>query len=921
MYTNHFEITQVPTQTYTMYQVSIEPAVKSAARCHQIFSALKSTVASTLFPKNGIYDGKSQFWTCFPLALIGSEQQWTVPLENKQYIVSVAYLPGAEVDANAVRRLTLPSSSSTEGPTQSALRLLQLIVRQSSTRFPHNNTAYFPRSFVEDWGADLRASVGGVTLKLGYFQSVRPTLDRLLVNVDQKLAAFYASGPVIDIAKACLGRNSTSQSLTCRDPRDLDTLRRHFVKVKVNVDFLATRNGRKTHIRTIQDIVPRAGECQFELDGRLTTVREYFQRFHSKTLEYPHFFGVVVSPRNSSTKVIIPAELCAVREDQFYRKRLSEDATRRALKLAVKRPQDRRAYICRQDDQADLQTPLSSYKNSPHILESGMTISDRMADVMGKQLPTPAIEFGKKYGDKNETLLPTGGSWNFNDRRRVNVKTDIRYLVFLNLIPLWKPEEDGKDPRRNKFDGDAGRDRFDRDARKELYMSIRQGCKDIGMEFTQPVIDHIFDLGSQTLEQELDRLYGDVAKDVARRHGFSEPDKKTEQDAMFDGEARKETVFLVLLPSSAQAEYDIVKHWGDVRRGVVTQCIRFKTVEGWLRKRNDDRLAKNIAIKINARLGGQNWVVSPAGLDGFDPGLPMFMGADVGHAGPGQLHPSVASIVWARHANGVLYCAQSSLQRARLEVIDDLRSKVILALMQFIPDNEWRPPSSIVFFRDGLSEGQYEAHARQEILDIEAAIGDAWAIPRGKSGTLASNNFARPSLTYIVVTKRHHVRFFATGSSPQDNKTGNLPPGFTTTRGIDSPYAFDFYLQSHHAIQGTARPAHYIVLQDKILSDSTRTLEHAARLDAIRLMSFSLCHAYAKATVSVSIPAPVYYADLACRRLDTRMRESHRYGVSDQVSADSSGSITESMLEGQVQAWKTNFCPMHAKFRDTMYFL
>ena len=40
----------------------------------------------------------------------------------------------------------------------------------------------------------------------------------------------------------------------------------------------------------------------------------------------------------------------------------------------------------------------------------------------------------------------------------------------------------------------------------------------------------------------------------------------------------------------------------------------------------------------------------------------------------------------------------------------------------------------------------------------------------------------------------------------QTHMNGNLHAGFVTTGGIDSPYSYDFYLQSQHAIQGSEWP-------------------------------------------------------------------------------------------------------------------
>lgn len=57
-----------------------------------------------------------------------------------------------------------------------------------------------------------------------------------------------------------------------------------------------------------------------------------------------------------------------------------------------------------------------------------------------------------------------------------------------------------------------------------------------------------------------------------------------------------------------------------------------------------------------------------------------------------------------------------------------------------------------------------------------------------------------------------------------------------------------------------------MVIEDGIFGSQRAELEGARRLRDIQTLSFGLCHVHAKATRSVSIPAPIYYADLACLR-------------------------------------------------------
>jgi eukaryotic translation initiation factor 2C len=93
--------------------------------------------------------------------------------------------------------------------------------------------------------------------------------------------------------------------------------------------------------------------------------------------------------------------------------------------------------------------------------------------------------------------------------------------------------------------------------------------------------------------------------------------------------------------------------------------------------------------------------------------------------------------------------------------------------------------------------------------------------------------------------------------------------GTVVDTGIVHPQGFDFYLNSHAAIQGmfafskikfefnvlkgTSRPILYHVLYDEIGFSS----------DEIQSLTYYLCHSDVRCTKAVSVPAPVHYAHLA----------------------------------------------------------
>ncbi|RWW13950.1 hypothetical protein GW17_00022316, partial [Ensete ventricosum] len=149
-------------------------------------------------------------------------------------------------------------------------------------------------------------------------------------------------------------------------------------------------------------------------------------------------------------------------------------------------------------------------------------------------------------------------------------------------------------------------------------------------------------------------------------------------------------------------------------------------------------------------------------------------------------------------------------------------------------------PQRIIFYRDGVSEGQFH----QACASLEP-------------------NY-QPPVTFVVVQKRHHTRLFANNhKDPRSmDKSGNILPGTVVDSMICHPTEFDFYLCSH----GTSRPAHYHVLWDEnnFTADALQTLTNNLCYTHMRFNLYLLRCSYARCTRSVLPPA--YYAHLAAFR-------------------------------------------------------
>jgi eukaryotic translation initiation factor 2C len=208
------------------------------------------------------------------------------------------------------------------------------------------------------------------------------------------------------------------------------------------------------------------------------------------------------------------------------------------------------------------------------------------------------------------------------------------------------------------------------------------------------------------------------------------------------------------------------------------------------------------------------------------------------------------------------YAASIRVQAGRTEIIADL-ANMVKELLKTFYQNSGQKPGRILFYRDGVSEGQFAEVLKSEINAVRAACNSLEA------------GF-KPTITFVVVQKRHHARFFP--MKPQESdRTGNCQPGTVVETGITHPFEFDFYLQSHAGLQGTSRPTHYHVLFD----------ENNFTADSLQELTYRLCYIYGRATRAVSIVPPAYYADLIATR--ARFHANGERWSDDQSSDEGAG--------------------------------
>ncbi|KAK8091197.1 hypothetical protein PG994_000702 [Apiospora phragmitis] len=304
---------------------------------------------------------------------------------------------------------------------------------------------------------------------------------------------------------------------------------------------------------------------------------------------------------------------------------------------------------------------------------------------------------------------------------------------------------------------------------------------------------------------------------------------------------RNVNIVFFLIKEKNTVEYQRYKKALDCRLQVPSQFITYhgKGKAQKCMRTNASPYWSNLSLKINAKLGGTAFVSSPTNqLRGGELNGPtMMIGLDVSHAAPGSDLPSLAAMSVSLDKHGAYYGGMYHANGQREEIVG---FSVMEALLQDLLKH-WvvmhkAVPAQLYFFRDGVSEGQFQHVLETEVKAIEAVFKNC--------------GYKKPKITVIVATKRHHVRAFM-HPEMMNPERGTLVEDVAT-----HPQQWDFYLFSHVALKGTARPVHYHVIQDEI---------GCSRQELPKLI-YRQCYQYCRCPTPVSLHPAIYYAHLISKR-------------------------------------------------------
>ncbi|EIN05853.1 Piwi-domain-containing protein [Punctularia strigosozonata HHB-11173 SS5] len=855
--TNSFVIKRMPQMVFYQYENSITPLApalprRGAApqraqapgdtelpprRNTEIITHLQTRTSPQSFRGTAVFDGKRTLFAPSQIPFPNGAGEFTVDMNTREprldrNIFKVKMKLVSTLTPSNIQRIL--TGGQHDGDTSDIMRMLQLILRQDATQnYPFTRKAVFPG---KEW-ASLKQ---GLTIHRGYFQSVRPSLNKIIVQVDVSHSAMHRSGSVIDIAQeVTLARDLRALENLARNPNDPAWKKLCSFLKGVKIRSHMNRNEHvKAKIRPIKKLIPNAGAYEFTIgDNDPTTVNDYHRTLRGENLKYPGLFGVVVG-----RDTVIPAEYVEIVPGQLYQKKLPAELMKDVLAFATQRPETRLDNIVNA-----VKSDFLGYQGA-YMRMTQMEVDPQPLKIRGRVLEPPLLIYGE-----NSACRPDGGRWNLLNRKLVNP----------GLIPAWAV-----------VDFNSGRSNM-----AEL------------IKFLKALVECLRALGIRIHKVPPPILNGNTGN---VEQSMEEAGRQSIQD--FPGKNPHPTIIIVILPDSSADIRRAVKHWGDASRDVPTQCVNAKKLSSNVARDNSlSQYCNNIALKINVKINGVNTYLVPSPNYAVDFGGKMILGADVGHPGPGVQRPSLSSVVFSVDEHASRYGACCRVQHPRTERIADMKEMIVHALVNF--NRFWGKPNSypvsMVMYRDGLSEGEFEVVADEEIKDIKSAIDHVWAAQQLQ--------MPKPRVTYIVVGKRHHARFFP--ERPQDgDRSGNVKPGLVVDEDLSSPTGFDFYLQSHGGLLGTSRPAHYTL----------RLNEDRMNADQLQRLTYALCYVYARATRSVSLPAPVYYADLVCGRAEFHFDRNLNYETDTVASGEG---------EFDLKRWKDGFHGPKSKQSVQFYFM
>ncbi|CAF1253033.1 unnamed protein product [Didymodactylos carnosus] len=705
-------------------------------------------------------------------------------------------------------------------PPHNAVRILETLFKQAMNKIAHCEKNVFYRKDQQPEVLD-----DGFELRSGFFQSICLTQSGPTLNVDTTLTKFYPHMDILEFVSIQLDKDIRKYGMNMVDYDRARTVLRNCKVTTVqsnHTQVYVIRGFAEIPENIILDIYNQEGDVA-EAPIKQNLIKYYKSLKTPITINYTklrclevYFMYEKKDPKH------LPMEVCRILEWQECETESREQQRTRQLK-SIPKPGSRYDCIMDSVNACQLNNPKNILYNS---IQLNVDIRE-MKLIQGRILPPPII-------NNNNAEINMG---------RINLKgrfVEPRLIQQLAFVYFGLPMSLEKKDVVRQFS----------DSFLNVSKRYRMGPALAPTKHTVDVYHPPNDDYDQELGDTLQKFFG------ARQKAKCE-------------------LVVCILDSPHPQLYSLLKQTATKDFGITTQCLLYSKLMEQIDKFNRtqrgnphrilDNMCENLVKKVNFKLNGQNTAVNldvPLCKKKSKTDMYMFFGADVLHPHRCSAEkPSIAAVV----GSGDSICSTSAVRvskqwpksgKCAIEAIVDIENMVYELLEYYVQWNS-KLPNKVVFYRDGVDDGQFLRIKNYEIPKIKQAFERMY-------------DDDLPLLTFIVVKKRHHTRLF----TYENNQTNNVPCGLVIDTTITNPSQFSFFLNSHKALQGTNKPALYHVLHDEI----------GFTADEIQLLTYYLCYSDPRSSTSEAIPSVTHQADLAASKArslfaDTDLSTNDGYAV------------------------------------------
>lgn len=664
--------------------------------------------------------------------------------------------------------------------------------------------------------------IGPYLARRGYYAAMKCCLAGLTVVVDMSVNSFLASGPILTVMQGAANYQHAAsfQQDAARGfpPKLLAVIEKAIKNAKVRLVHLG-------HTKKVVGLGPaadsEASKFDMEEGGRKkrVTVAEYFEIMARQKANYRNALqnGRLRYPKmptlnvGSKTKpVLVPAELVVVLAGQSRAQSVDAEMVAKLIRYSAVRPEERMSAIMLGDGGESVVSVLRSDADCQKFGLDGVAPQPLTSPAF--LLPPAKLAYG---GGK---IVDPGlaGSWNIDRPQQLFAKLPpaaaAAGFMFGVLLAGDRPP--------------PGEPAYWQGKVSDYMADIVRDAAGSGLKLNR---------GGSPLISRSDHAELRRQLEVMKRGGVR--------------------IVLVVLIDACYADVKLVADG----LGLVTQCALWKNVE-----RPPRGFHLNVVLKICTKLGGTCHTLAsrlpagaakpstfqdpPASLSWIFDKPAMLVGIDVSHPEPGSEKPSMAAVVASMDGRCSQYAAYLTTLPSRQEMVATLQDAMVQLLQVFRQRNANRLPATIIVYRDGVSDGQFQKVLTDELPFIHGAL-ELSGVPVGGV-----------KVSIVVCQKRHHTRLFYKDQAGGGEFINPCPGLVLDSRGRDSAITSatlnEFYLNSHTAIQGTAKPCKYALIYDEV----------GFKLSELELLTYWTTYLYARCNRSVSYATPAYYAHWASQR-------------------------------------------------------